>query len=346
MITKLNRGASFAATLLCLVIFYGCGATSRPDSEPAAANAPRARGDAIVAESAEFLIVTAAAGDSFESLAERYLGASSKGWMIEEFNDARPLAAGQTIVIPKKFWNPAGVYPNGYQLVPILCYHDIGPNAKGRLLIGEKTFQEQMRYLKNNGFRTVTLTEYYEFLTQKRQLPRKTVVITFDDGYKSFLKYAYPALKEVGFTATLFVYTDYVGAGGNAFSWAELKKLADEGFQVEAHTKTHGNLRRNANESVSNYQNRLRAELEFPLGVFQKNINRNVQFLAYPYGAQDDLVVERTRGAGYLAAFTVRPQSSYAFIDPYRIHRVQIFSEMKLDDFAGYLNIFHGEDLK
>ena len=212
----------------------------------------------------------------------------------------------------------------------------LDPSRKARLLIAEKTFQEQMRYLKSNGFRTVTLTEYYEFLTQKRQLPRKTVVITFDDGYKSFLRYAYPALKEVGFTATLFVYTDYVGAGGNAFSWAELKRLADEGFQVEAHSKTHGNLRRAANEPANSYQNRLRAELEAPLGLFQKNIGRSVQFLAYPYGAQDDQVVERTKSAGYLAAFTVRPQSSYAFIDPYRIHRVQIFSEMKLDDFAGY----------
>jgi peptidoglycan/xylan/chitin deacetylase (PgdA/CDA1 family) len=213
MITKMNPGARFAATLLCLVIFYGCGATSRPDPDPAAANAPRARGDAIVAESAEFLIVTAAAGDSFESLAERYLGASSKGWMIEEFNDARPLAAGQTIVIPKKFWNPTGVYPNGYQLVPILCYHDIGPTAKGRLLIAEKTFQEQMRYLKNNGFRAVTLSEYYEFLTQKRQLPRKTVVITFDDGYADNEELAAPILARLGLSATFFITTGFIGGG-------------------------------------------------------------------------------------------------------------------------------------
>lgn len=310
------------------------------------ASAPRASAASALAESDDYIIAGVNNGDTYEGLAERYLGQASKSWMIEEYNDGRSLTAGQSVVIPKKFWNPPGVYPNGYQLVPILCYHDIGPIAKGRLLIGEKTFQEQMRYLKNNGFRTVTLGEYYEFLNQKRQLPKKSVMITFDDGYKSFYRHAYPVLKELGFTATLFVYTDYLGVGGNALSWAELKKLADEGFQIEAHTKSHGDLRRGPGETISSHQERLRNELEVPLPLFQKNLGNAVKFLAYPYGAQNEEVVERTKQAGYLAAFTVRPQSSYAFIDIYRIHRVQIFSDFKIDEFAKFLNLFHSEVLK
>ena len=75
-------------------------------------------------------------------------------------------------------------------------------------------------------------------------MPKKTVVLTFDDGYRSFRDFAYPVLKELRFTATLFVYTDYVGAGRNALSWDDLKALAAEGFDVQAHSKSHGDLRR------------------------------------------------------------------------------------------------------
>lgn len=299
-----------------------------------------------MAESEDFIIATVGADDTYEQLAKRYLGDASKSWMIEDYNHDEPLTAGQSVVIPKKFWNPAGVYSNGYQLVPILCYHDIGPVAKGRLLIGEKTFQEQMHYLKDNGFRTVTLGEYFEFLNQKRQLPMKSVIITFDDGYRSFMRHAYPILKELGFTATLFVYTDYIGAGGNALTWGDLRKLMDDGFEVEAHSKTHGDLRRGPGETVNSHQQRLRNELDVPLPLFQKNLGSAVKFLAYPYGAQNEEVVERTKRAGYLAAFTVRPQSSYAFIDPYRIHRMQVFSEHRIDEFANFLNTFHSEVLK
>lgn len=299
-----------------------------------------------MAESEDFIIATVGADDTYEQLAKRYLGDASKSWMIEDYNHDEPLTAGQSVVIPKKFWNPAGVYSNGYQLVPILCYHDIGPVAKGRLLIGEKTFQEQMHYLKDNGFRTVTLGEYYEFLNQKRQLPMKSVIITFDDGYRSFMRHAYPILKELGFTATLFVYTDYIGVGGNALTWGDLRKLMDDGFEVEAHSKTHGDLRRGPGETVNSHQQRLRNELDVPLPLFQKNLGSAVKFLAYPYGAQNEEVVERTKRAGYLAAFTVRPQSSYAFIDPYRIHRMQVFSEHRIDEFANFLNTFHSEVLK
>lgn len=345
MRTSMFRTAQVTAIAISLATLSACS-SSVSTPVPGSGSPARAATASALAESEDYIIAPVLAGDTYEQLAERYLGQASKSWMIEDYNEGQPLMAGQSVVIPKKSWNPVGVYPNGYQLVPILCYHDIGPAAKGRLLIGEKTFQEQMRYLKNNGYRTVTLNEYYEFLTQKRQLPKKTVLITFDDGYKSFMRYAYPALKEVGFTATLFVYTDYLGVGGNALSWPELRKLLDDGFQIEAHSKTHSDLRRTSSEAASAHQERLRNELEVPLPLFQKNMGSPVKFLAYPYGAQDEAVVERTKKAGYMAAFTVRPQSSYAFIDPYRIHRVQIFSDMKIDEFARFLNVFHGEVLK
>jgi len=296
-------------------------------------------------ESEEFIVAIAKPGDTAQSLAAKFLGDSTKAWMIEEYNGSATLSAGQQVVIPKRFWNLSGVDPSGYRLVSILVYHNIGPQAKGRLTIGVKSFDEQMRYLKSQGIRVVSLKEFLEYASLQRQLPRKSVVLTFDDGYKAFLQYAYPILKELGFTATLFVYTDYIGAGRNALSWAELTKLGDEGLQIEAHSKSHGDMRRASGESAEEYPKRIGAELNQPRELFLKNLGHYPETLAYPFGRQDDAVVQRAKERGYVAAFTVRRQGNPAFVEPLRIHRSQIYSEMSLEDFIKNLNFFNKETL-
>ena len=297
-------------------------------------------------ESADFIVTTARAGDTTTELARRFLGDAALAWMIEDYNDVTTLAAGQTVIIPRKPWNPSGVYADGYQLVPVLTYHDIGPQTKGRLVLAAKAFTEQMRYLKANRYRVITLAEFHEFLQLKRQLPRRAVVLTFDDGYRSFLTHAYPVLKELGFTATLFVYTDYVGTGRNALGWDDLARLTAEGFQVEGHTKSHGDLRRQPGESEAEHARRLRAELESSQRLFQQRLGRPAKFLAYPFGAADEAVLAYTRESGFVAGLTVFREGNSSFVPLFRIRRSQIYAEMTLDDFVKNLNTFAAEPIK
>jgi peptidoglycan/xylan/chitin deacetylase (PgdA/CDA1 family) len=297
-------------------------------------------------ESDDFFVTIARTGDTPADIAARLLGDPRKAWMIEDFNGTSTITTGQEVIVPKRPWNPSGVESTGYQLVPVLAYHDIGPQAKGRLVISVKAFEEQMRYLKDQGYRVISLQEFHEFLSLRRQLPRRAVVITFDDGYKSFVRYAYPILKELGFTATLFVYTDYVGAGRNALSWDELTKLAAEGFQVEGHSKTHSDLRRRPGESEAEHARRLRAEMEAPQKLFEQRMGRPARFLAYPYGAADESVVQRTREYGFVGGLTVFREGNASFAPLFRIRRSQIYSEMTLEDFVKNLNTFAAEPIK
>jgi peptidoglycan/xylan/chitin deacetylase (PgdA/CDA1 family) len=214
------------------------------------------------------------------------------------------------------------------------------------MILAAKVFEEQMRYLENQGYRVINLKEFVEFVSLKRQLPQRSVLLTFDDGYRSFLQYAVPVLKELGFTATLFIYTDYVGAGSNAFTWADLKKLQQDGFDVQAHSKSHGDMVRGASEPAKEYEKRLEAELAQPRALFQKNLGFAPEILAYPYGRQDDAIVRRAKDRGYTAAFTVRRQASPSFVDPYRIHRSQIYPEMSMDDFIKNLDLYSEEEIK
>ena len=299
-----------------------------------------------VAESDDFVVVIAKSGETAESLARAHLGDPAKSWMIEDFMGARVFARGQQVVIPKKPWNVSGVEATGYQIVPVLVYHNIGKEPRGRLVLGADAFAEQMRYLKANGFRVVSVAEFVDWLHLRRQLPKKTVVLTFDDGYRSFRDYAYPVLKELRFTATLFVYTDYVGAGRNALNWDDLKALAAEGFDVQAHSKSHADLRRADHESEAHYGRRLQAELVEPPRVLARSVGRPISFLAYPYGRVDDAVLAKVKEHGYQAAFTVRRESNAAFVDLLRISRSQVYSEMTLEQFAKNLNVFHPENLR
>ena len=326
--------------LFCLAL-AGCSATT-PSSTSIQTDRPAGE----FFESEDYIVVVAKSGDTTQGLAAKYLGDANKDWMIEDFNGTASLTPGQAVAIPKRPWNLSGVTASGYQLVPVLTYHDLAPAAKGRMVMGAKGFEEQMRYLKANGFRVVTLKEYVEFVSLQRQLPQKSVLITFDDGYRSFLRYGYPVLKELGFSATLFIYTDYVAAGGNAFTWPELKKLSDEGFFIQAHSKSHGDMVRARGEGAAEYDRRLEAELVQPKALFQKHLGYAPDIIAYPYGRQDDIVAQRTKERGYVAAFTVRRQGSQSFVDPHRIHRIQIYPEMSMADFAKSLSVFNQESIK
>lgn len=311
---------------------------------PAAPVPPRQEALPEAFESEDFVVTFTKRGDTPERLAARFLGDPGKAWMIEDYNER--VAPGQEVVIPKRPWNLSGVDPSGYQLVPVLVYHNIAPQARGRLTIAANTFEEQMRYLKTRGYRVVSLTELYEFIAFRRQLPRRAVVINFDDGYKSFLEYAHPILKKLGFTATLFIYTDYVGAGRNALTWDDLRRLVREGFDIQPHSKTHSELRRKPGESGADYARRMQAELGVPQTLFRRHLGRPAQILAYPYGHHDEEVIQKVKEFGYVAAFSVHREGNPSFVYPLRAYRSQIYSETTLGEFARNLTVFSEEPIK
>jgi peptidoglycan/xylan/chitin deacetylase (PgdA/CDA1 family) len=314
-----------------------------PGAQPAPSR-PGVRA-ADVFESRDFIVTMAKPGDTPETLAARHLGDPKKKWMIEDYMGVRTLSEGQEVVIPKREWNPVGVFPWGYQLVPVLVYHHISAQEKGKLSIAAHTFDAQIRQLHAEGFHAVSLSDFLAFTAGRRQLPRKSVLLTFDDGYRSFIQYARPILKDYGIGATLFVYSDFIGGGG-ALSWQDLRTLSEQGFDVQAHSKSHANLRRKEGESEAAYAKRIEAELAYPLTLFKKNLTHPIDALAYPFGEMDDELIPFVAKYGYAAAFTVRRQSNAAFVSPLKISRAQIYADMTPKDFAKNLIVFQDEEVK
>ncbi|HJR01007.1 MAG TPA: polysaccharide deacetylase family protein [Methylomirabilota bacterium] len=346
MMTRRMRGSALRVTAAALWLgACATAGTSAPGPAPTATPGKPAPRPAAY-ESEDFVVTFAQPGDTLETLAARYLGGADKAWMIEDYTGLRAFAPGQEVVIPRRPWNPAGVTPGGYQIVPILTYHNLGEQPKGRLVLAAASFREQMRYLKTNGYRVVSLAEFVEFTRLNRQLPQRAVVLTFDDGYRAFKDHAYPVLKELGFTATLFIYTDWVGAGRGSLSWADLRELSAAGMDIQAHSKTHADLRRAQGETEAQYARRMQAELEQPQELFNRNLGRRSLILAYPYGRWEEGLLPKVKEHGYIAAFSVRRQGNASFVRPLAGHRSQIYSEMTLDDFVKNLNVFQEENLR
>ncbi len=292
----------------------------------------------------DFVLVKTTPGTTLSSLSAKYLKNPNKGWMIAEFNGITRAMPGQQLVIPLSPLNRGGLKVNGYQTVPILVYHNFSMARSDRSTMAKDDFEAQMKYLKQNNYHVISLDRLMDFLDYKAPLPERSIVITFDDAWRSAYDIAVPILKEYGFTATFFVYTDFIG-GGKALSWNDIKELSNMGFDIQCQTKTHRNLSRpRKNEPFKEYFKSLETEIVYPKKLFKKMLNKDCRYLAYPYGETNNLVIAILKKYGYRGAFTLGQESNPFFIDKYKINRSVIYGDYDIEKFKNYISVFQKID--
>src|SRR3989344_8558766 len=96
-----------------------------------------------------------------------------------------------------------------YKEIPILMYHDISENNNG-WCVSPHNFEEQMQFLKKEGYKTISLTELSEGTKKNDETKEKLIIITCDDARKGVYSNAFPLLKKLNFTATLFVVPQWI----------------------------------------------------------------------------------------------------------------------------------------
>jgi peptidoglycan/xylan/chitin deacetylase (PgdA/CDA1 family) len=297
----------------------------------------------IIAHSEDFVVLKADSGDNLRSLATQFCGDPSKDWVIAEFNDIDHVLEGQQIVVPHNNYKPYGIFMNGIRKVPILSYHRFSPNSHDceRLSISEDTFTNQMNYLKDNGFVVINFTELADFLEGRGNLPPKSVIISIDDGFKSVYEIAFPILKKFGFKATVFVYSDLVGVP-SGLTWKQMEEMVASGFiDIQPHSKTHSDLsQRLDGEDEVSYRDRLRLEIVYPADLIRRKLGLAAHTFAYPYGMENDTVVETVLEAGYRLAVTVTRGGNPSFSHPYVLHRSQVYCDDPIDAYIKLLEVF------
>ena len=326
------------AALLALVA--SCATPPPPPPEQPSPVPPAVDPGPVVGRDNDYVIVSARSGETLASLAERYLGDAGKAWWIAQLNNASTVREGQIVVIPLRQRNAIGVFANGYQTVPILCYHRFGTKTS-KLNVTPAAFEQQMEWLARNGYTVVTLARLARFLEGKEALPAKSVAITIDDGYRSSYEIAYPILRKYGFPATVFLYTDFVGAS-DAMTWAQMKDMTSSGLvTIQPHSKSHANLtQRLPNETDARYRDRIRREVDAPVTVIKERLAEPIFAFAYPYGDVNEYVVDLLVKDSVGQGVTVTPGGNPFYAYPYMLRRTMIFGNDDLDAFKAKLVTF------
>ena len=218
-------------------------------------------------------------------------------------------------------------------LVPILLYHSIlkDPQRAGMHVLSPDTLEQDLRYLKDHGYTTVSIQQLIDAVYQDAPLPEKPVVLTFDDGYLNNLTYVLPLLEKYDMKATISIvgaYTEQAEREDDENpNYAYLKKqriaeMAQSGrFEIGVHSyDMHGQQTRkgsakNKGESTGQYQAVFRADTEQCVALLAEcGVDANVY--AYPYGAISAESEPVLKELGFCASLSCREKPNYITKDP------------------------------
>ena len=177
--------------------------------------------------------------------------------------------------------------------IPVLTYHHIG-SGNGWLYVSEADFEQQLVYLRERGYTTISVAELAEGLSGRTKLPDRPIVLTFDDGYDDNYQAALPVLLRQGMRASFFVVTGKMGQPGY-LSWPQAAKMRDQGMEIGSHTVHHYTLTEiNLKE--------MERELRGSRLMLESNLSITKAVFANPFGETAPAVVTLLEKTGYQAA--------------------------------------------
>jgi peptidoglycan/xylan/chitin deacetylase (PgdA/CDA1 family) len=222
--------------------------------------------------------------------------------------------------------------------VPIMMYHQVTANPDKRSdTVSPQLFRSQMKYLKDHGFRVLTLAELVEGIKARRSFPFNSIVITFDDGYENNFTDALPILKEFNFPATVFISPDLFGQAGY-LTVEQIAALQRAGFTLGSHGMRQAYL-----PEVS------RAEQEHEIFDSRRIISQQfgvpVKFYCFPLGGYNDEIKKMVKSAGYEASLTSNRGQDRLNRDEFALNRIRFSDNDNRDQIMwikllGYYNLF------
>lgn len=204
--------------------------------------------------------------------------------------------------------------------VPILMYHRVSTTVVGLagLTVSPQAFAAQMEWLHRAGYHAITQEQLYEALHFGVPLPRRPVLITFDDGYRDVLWQAAPVLHRLHMPATVYVITDRPDGGDPSFlSWPQVVRLERLGFDIGSHTVHHLELTQLPSSQAW-------SELVQSRDALQRHLHHPVLWLSYPAGAADAAVARLAARAGYRLAVTTQPGAVQPADEPLLLRRYEV----------------------
>lgn len=221
--------------------------------------------------------------------------------------------------------------------VPVFMYHHLLPHGEhdgsNGSIISVEDFEQQMAYLFSNGYHTIGLADLYLFVLGQKSLPERSVVITFDDGYRSNYDYAFPILQQYRLRAVQFPLTFYTD---NCYSWLphmswEQMEEASSVFEYHSHSHNLHYYEEGKPVLLVASEERLREDL-----LKSRELLDCFAF-SYPFGVSSPKAVQILKETGYKMAFTIRRGNVHPGDDPFLLRRRGVYPTTTLSDFSAML---------
>lgn len=246
--------------------------------------------------------------------------------------------------------------------VPVICYHNVAkqeeitPNSEEqKWAITVENFEEQMKFLHNFKFKTLTLDEFYKWKKGEIKVPFNSVLVTFDDGLLSNYEYAFPILKKYNINATVFLigkncYKETTEAwNGNIQTYMGLdilKKAKEEYPNVEFASHTYdmhavGKLKdMNKDDMKKDLEQMSTFYKEGHKAIYanmkkEMNAIKTFEYVAYPFGLYNDELIEILKGKNVKMAFTLADnKKATRGEDDFKVNRINTSTDKPLYKFA------------
>lgn len=217
--------------------------------------------------------------------------------------------------------------------VPVLMYHRVGDVHNGwerKYCISPQRFAEHMHALAKAHWQAVSCDEFIAWQKGLQDLPVKSFLLSFDDGFKGVYEHAWPVLCQYHWPAVMFLVSHLIGQedawsknenpGGNTYplmNRAEIAEMGQGGFSFHGHSRHHLDLTTLNEIALADETAGCKAELE-GLGI-------PCRYFAYPYGRFGEREAVAVRSAGFEAAFSVQPGFNRPGGDAFQIRRLDVF---------------------
>jgi len=206
--------------------------------------------------------------------------------------------------------------------VPILLYHyveyvkDEGDTIRKSLNIIPYLFDQEVKTLKDAGFEFITTKDLADALDDETVLPPKSIILTFDDGYRDFYTDVFPILKKYQVKAVAYIVPNFLDRSNNLTIW-QLKEIAKSGLvEIGAHTMNHSYL-------AGLPLQRVKYEVMESKKFLEKNLGVKVTSFAYPYGAFDNQAIDVVKKAGFRSAVTTISGTYALDINRFFLYRIR-----------------------
>lgn len=222
------------------------------------------------------------------------------------------------------------------QKVAVLGYHSFSKDKEADMFIMPiNEFEEQLKYLKKHHYKTLSLDEFYDYYKGKKKIPRKSVLITMDDGYQSNYDLAFPLLKKYGMKATVF----YIGSNETGENKNYMNKET-----LDLIKKNYPNIEIASHSYELHYDKSIEKGIDYLTADFDKMGDVvNTKYFAYPYGHYNEDIIKVLKTKKYKMAFGFGPGKEHRKASRsdniYIIPRLNITNGMPLWKFSLRLSL-------